>query len=81
MYPTKYDDTGEDFLIYLGNISTSARQNQARVREAVSADTTVTVELVTGDGTEISKGLLFLLYNTFSPAVFHAITGKNHWSE
>lgn len=28
---------------------------------------------------EISRGTLFLLYRIFSPAVFHALTGKWHW--
>lgn len=30
---------------------------------------------------ELSRGLLFLLYRMFSPAVFHALTGKRHWME
>lgn len=30
---------------------------------------------------ELSRGLLFLLYRMFSPAVFHALTGKKHWAE
>lgn len=30
---------------------------------------------------ELSRGQLFLLYRLFSPAVFHALTGKWHWME
>lgn len=30
---------------------------------------------------EIDRGTLFILYRMFSPAVFHALTGKNHWSD
>lgn len=30
---------------------------------------------------EIDRGTLFLLYRIFSPDVFYAITGKEHWAE
>lgn len=29
---------------------------------------------------EIDRGTLFILYRMFSPEVFHALTGKTHWS-
>ena len=30
---------------------------------------------------EIDRGTLLILYRMFSPAVFHALTGKTHWSD
>lgn len=30
---------------------------------------------------EIDRGTLFILYRMFSPEVFHALTGKTHWSD
>lgn len=30
---------------------------------------------------EISRGALYLLYRIFSPDVFHAMTGKKHWTD
>lgn len=65
---------------------TAASEGNPTTGIALGSRTTTYVSLfayypIAEEQPEIDRGTLFILYRMFSPVVFHALTGKNHWSD